>query len=144
MYFDLDNQNRAKYAQLLDYPVVTNLYGESVLEQYNRFKTIRSDVLKALEIARSEGNIGSAQEAKVLLFVKDVNSKAMLTNISKEELSRLFVVSTLSLVDSLEGYETDTTIVKVIKHEGHKCERCWNYVDEVFEVEDSQEQSEKN
>ena len=137
LYFDLDNQNRAKYAQLLDYPVISNLYGESVLEQYNRFKTIRSDVLKALEIARSEGNIGSAQEAKVLLFVKDVNSKAMLTNISKEELSRLFVVSTLSLVDSLEGYETDVTIVKVIKHEGHKCERCWNYVDEVFEVEDS-------
>ncbi|MGM9859076.1 MAG: isoleucine--tRNA ligase [Bacilli bacterium] len=134
--FDLENLNKTKYAQLLDYPVITNAYGEDVLRQYDKFKTVRSDVLKTLEVARSEGNIGSAQEARVLLVVKDSDSKAMLSKVSKEELSRLFVVSTLEIVDSLEGYETDTSIVKVVKHEGHKCERCWNYVDEIFEVED--------
>ena len=96
----------------------------------------RSDVLKGLELSRSAGNIGSAQEAEILLLVKDASAKEMLVKLSKEELSRLFVVSHVKLVEELEGVDTNSTTVKVVKHEGHKCDRCWNYVDEVYEVED--------
>ena len=131
-----EGNDDAKYAQLLDYPITTNEYDESVLAAYETFKEVRSDVLKGLELSRSAGNIGSAQEAEILLLVKDASAKEMLVKLSKEELSRLFVVSHVKLVEELEGVDTNSTTVKVVKHEGHKCDRCWNYVDEVYEVED--------
>ncbi len=122
-----------EYVQLVSYPKVSNLYSHDILDEYQLFLLLRTDVLKALETSRASGLIGSAQEAHVLVSLKDEKLKSLLNKISKEELARLFVVSEIGVVESNDGEDLDVSNVKIIKHTGHRCDRCWNYVDEIHE-----------
>jgi isoleucyl-tRNA synthetase len=56
---------------------------------------------------------------------------------SKEELQLYFVVSKVTLGDENVGTEYENAYVEVKHHEGHKCERCWNYFDELVEHDGS-------
>ena len=123
-----------EYVQLVDYPVVSNEYGKEYLDEYQLFLSLRADVLKALETNRASGLIGSAQEAHIYVSLKDERLVSLLTKISKEELAKLFVVSEISIVEENDGADLEVSNVKVVKHLGHRCDRCWNYVDEVHSV----------
>jgi isoleucyl-tRNA synthetase len=91
---------------------------------------VRSEVLKALEIARNDKKlINSGLEAKVLLNA-DLELKAKLKHYLPQ-LPGLFIVSQVELINAGSGEFKAETVpsleVTVQRADGKKCERCWNY-----------------
>lgn len=121
--------------QLEDYPTPSHEYDESLLKEYALISKLRSEVLKVLETKRQEGVIGSAQEASVILNIKDEATKEAFNKFSKVEQERLFIVSKVELVDEKLANDMELSSIDVKENNGHKCERCWNYVDHVTEVD---------
>ena len=123
---------RVSNVQYLDYPVASEEDNSSLLEEYEKILSLRSDVLKALEEARNNKVIGSAQEALVSLKVIDPEAKKVADKFSLEELANLFVVSEVVLEDSNEQKEYEHSKVGVSHHRGEFCARCWNYSKKAF------------
>ena len=121
--------------QLEDYPTISHEYDESLLKENALISKIRSEVLKVLETKRHEGVIGSAQEASVMLNIKDALTKEAFNKFSIVEQERLFIVSKVELVDEKLANDMELSSIDVKENNGHKCERCWNYVDHVTEVD---------
>jgi len=90
-------------------------------EKWAELIRVRNKVLKALEDARNEKTIGNALEAKVELYASGKLYEFLKDNI--KELPALFIVSQVEVAKA-DGGELK---VKVVKAEGEKCERCWNY-----------------
>ena len=128
---------KKKYLVLEDMVKESHDYDSNLLKEYEQFKEVRALVMKALENARSTGLIGSSLEAKVQLSFKDES----VLNIFNDELwnmELLFIVSKVEILDELEDAEEfNGCKVKVLHHEGKKCERCWAYFDELEEVEEN-------
>lgn len=124
-----------KSVQLESYSQISYEYDEKLLEEYALIYKLRSDVLKALEEARTSGLIGSAQEAHIKLHVTDDNVKKAFKKFSDVEKERLFIVSKVELCDEELLNKFEVSEIEVKKHQGQKCERCWNYVEEIEEVE---------
>jgi isoleucyl-tRNA synthetase len=129
--------HKATRIVLDDMPVRTHEFDESVLKEFDSFKLVRDEVMKALEEARANEVIKSSQEAAVKLNIKDEAAKALYKSFTKEELNLYFIVSSVDLVDEQLEKDYNLTTVSVSHHQGEKCERCWNYFDELFEVEGS-------
>jgi isoleucyl-tRNA synthetase len=86
---------------------------------------VRSKVQAELENKRREKLIGAPLEAKVLI---DANTeKYIFLKTYESDLPGLFIVSQVALneVHHLPHYPDFD--VKVIKADGKKCVRCWNY-----------------
>ena len=131
---------REKNVQFLDYPK-HRIRGDKeakIEAEYQLLKSLRSDVLKSLEEARNNKVIGSSQEAKVeLAIVNDKEAYAkLLEQINAEQLAKIFVVSEVVLKEDLDAPVLDVAKVKVLRHTGHFCERCWNYEDDAVLQED--------
>jgi isoleucyl-tRNA synthetase len=117
--------------------------------QWSKLRQLRNEVNKVMEQARSEKAIGSSLDSKVLLYVSDAelrqkletfNSSDTLSDNYVDELRYLFLASQVELVDSAEAIDranynskTDLVSVGVVKADGHKCDRCWNYSTRVGE-----------
>ena len=86
---------------------------------------VRSDVLKALEVARNEGKIKDNQQAAVILTMSQDDQNALTTLIPN--LAQWMIVSKVTLSVGEPSNE-------VSKAEGHVCPRCWNVVDDVDEA----------
>ena len=125
--------HKEKHIFLEDMPKKSNEYDSSVLEEFNDFKLVRNDVLKGLEDARAEGIIGSSQEAKITFSPK--KAKEAFNKFTKHELNLLFIVSDASISDNEHDKVYENAAVNVLHHDGQKCERCWNYFDELVEVD---------
>ena len=127
---------RKDNVQYLDYPTKKDV-DDKVLEEYEVFKSLRTDVLKALEDARANKVIGSAQEAFVAVYFKDNNSpEAKLFNeLEAKHAASLFVVSEIRAVENA-GNDYESAKIEVKHHTGHFCERCWNYEDDAEVQED--------
>ena len=130
---------RLSSPQLLDFPKESHKYKSVVLTNYELFNKVRTEVLKALEEARSSGIIGSAQEAYVEISFVDKEAEKLFKSFKPELLKTFFVVSTCNIVEKLNiPRSSDTSLIKVSvkRHTGHFCERCWNYEDDALEQED--------
>ena len=130
---------RKNNAQLLDYPKVKGLANRSrLLDEFEQFKALRSDVLKALETKRTEGLIRSNQQALVEVALSEDKNylNDIFAGLDNKEIGKLFVVSELVFKKVNEGLETDSGLIKVSRHPGLFCDRCWNYDDEAKEVEE--------
>lgn len=119
---------------------------------WGKLRQIRTEVNKVLEQARNEKAIGSSLDAKVLLYVSDQDFKKQLESFNPndslkgnqvDELRYLVLASQVELVDSLEAikkadYQSESELVSVgvVKAEGQKCDRCWNYSTKVGEFSD--------
>jgi isoleucyl-tRNA synthetase len=102
----------------------TNLPADK-LPDWELLAKVRTEVLKALEGARTEKIINSGLEAKVLLN-GDLALKAKL----KPYLSMLpglFIVSQVDIPNVGSGGSGASLEVTIQKADGQKCERCWNY-----------------
>jgi isoleucyl-tRNA synthetase len=90
--------------------------------------------------------IGSSLEAKVLLHIdkekwpevrkllESLNPQDSLSGNRVDELRYLFLVSQVEILDSPEAIQnaqyktqTATLLIGVVKADGEKCDRCWNY-----------------
>ncbi|MGM9529443.1 MAG: zinc finger domain-containing protein, partial [Phascolarctobacterium sp.] len=91
------------------------------------------EITKVLELARQAKKIGHSLDAKVELHAEG-EALDILKSVEKD-LATLLIVSQATLVEGVAG-GTDATgredlKVTVLSAEGHKCERCWIYSDEV-------------
>ncbi|MBB6455048.1 isoleucyl-tRNA synthetase [Salirhabdus euzebyi] len=111
--------------QLTDMPKPQSVSGQEELKvKWDHFIEVRDDVLKALEEARNEKVIGKSLEAAVTIVPKDEKTKEVLQSI--EHLHQYLIVSSAEIVtDSNDTKEYDWVHVKVEKHDGEKCQRCW-------------------
>ena len=116
--------------QYYRYPTKSNIYSKDLLDEYSLIKTLRNDVLKALEEKRALGEIKSSLLASVDLEIKDVKIKAIIDTYPHVEVERLFIVSKVVLKDNVEGFKGEVSNSLVSKHTGVRCDRCWNYKDE--------------
>lgn len=113
-------------------------------KDWQAFRTIRQEVNKVLEQARSDKEIGSSLEAKLLLYVADTDLRQKLAAMNPanslndgdrvDELRYLFLTSQVELLDqpdALEGLkyssQADDLGIGVVNADGEKCDRCWNY-----------------
>ena len=118
------------YAQLEDYPSSHQL-NETTLSLYDALLDLRTIALKKLEEARAGGVIGSAQEAKLHLQIGSGPLYNALVKVDALELARYFIVSEVVLTSGA------TTTAAVARHHGQKCQRCWNYYDELAQIDDN-------
>ncbi len=104
---------------------------EAIKNKWSKFMVVRSDILKALEVSKTDGLIKKALEAKIYLCLKDEYKDAV-EGLSEHDLAQLVIASQFELTD--EKYtEGEACYVKVEKYEGCTCPRCWNVVDHVDE-----------
>lgn len=113
-------------------------------EYWTKLREVRAEVNKVLEQARTEKLIGASLEAKVLLYVPDTQLREKLAKMNPsdavgeamhvDELRYLFLASQVELLDSPDAVqnaayhsETEAVSVGIVKAEGEKCDRCWNY-----------------
>ena len=104
--------------------------------KWEYLREVRSEVNKVLESARTGKLIGAPLEAKVLLTVSDPTQKDHLASLG-EELRYLFIVSQSEIVEKLPATdftgEAESLKIAVIKADGDKCPRCWNYSTHIGE-----------
>ena len=118
---------------LTQFPTAQNYENEEELkERWNKFMAVRSDILKALEIAKTSGMIRKALDAKITLCLKPEYADCT-AGLSNHDLAQLVIASQFETVNEPAGDEYDTCWVKVEKFEGHICPRCWNVVEHVDE-----------
>jgi len=117
-----------------------------------KLRELRDDANKVMEKARSDKAIGSSLDAKVLLFILDAEFREQLAAMNPEnalegngvdELRYLFLASQVELVNSSNellaaDYRSESKLagVGIVKAEGQKCDRCWNYSTHVGEFKD--------
>ena len=120
-------------------------------ESWVTLRQARDEVNKVLEKARAKKSIGASLDAKVLLYTPEINNESKLkeqliklnpqdslSGNRVDELRYLFLASQVEIVESLEAIEQanyrndDSNLyhqlgVGVVKADGEKCDRCWNY-----------------
>ena len=100
---------------------------DAFIAKWDRIHEIRTDVQKALELARNEKIIGKPLEAKVTLYA-DGELREFL-EAAKADLPEIFITSAVEIADG-EGEvkgDVEGLSVTISKAEGEKCERCWKY-----------------
>ncbi len=110
---------------------------------WSQLRTLRDEVNKVLEQARADKAIGSSLDAKVMLYVPDLDLRKQLQRMNPtnslegnqvDELRYLLLASQVKLLDSpdiLEGMayqsQSDALGIGVGDAAGEKCDRCWNH-----------------
>jgi len=135
-----DKADRPKSVFLSQIPEPDTSFADAQLaEKWDRLLRERSEVLKALEQARTGGIIGHSLDAKVVFENRDGQASILpsLVQADRTRLQDLLIVSQAN--DSTEsgarvsGSESSydaaliDCLVKVSKADGEKCERCWKY-----------------
>jgi len=108
------------------------------LKNWEDLIEVRSEVLKLLEIARKDKFIGDSLQAKVKLH-SAVKYRELLKKY-QSFLPSLFIVSQVELEENLppEKYfhQAEDLTILVLRADGVKCERCWNYSTDVGKDKD--------
>ncbi|MGJ3252828.1 MAG: isoleucine--tRNA ligase [Elainellaceae cyanobacterium] len=111
-------------------------------QSWRDIRKIRAEVNKVLEKARAEKAIGSSSEAKILLYVPDIELRQQLQAMNPDdslsgnhvdELRYFFLVSQVELLavptnlaDLKYSSQSDELGIGVVDADGQKCDRCWN------------------
>jgi isoleucyl-tRNA synthetase len=113
---------------------------DTLVGRWDRIMKVRSDVSKALELARVAKTIGHSLDAAVT-----INGPGDLETFLKEysdDLSSIFIVSRVGFaaIQPDSGYYKSENIegleILVTAAPGDKCERCWCYSEELGTVEE--------
>jgi len=130
-------EDRAESVHLAVFPVSSDVLGAGAQEHdeqqdkdWATLRSVRDEVLKALEEARNQKLIGTGLEAQVSITMPDPVFSLLKRH--EGQLRYLFIVSAVNLVQG-SGNGTGGVHVEVKKAEGFKCERCWNYSTRVGE-----------
>jgi isoleucyl-tRNA synthetase len=133
-------QSREASVHLATFPTTADILGASVPEQdeaqqkeWQTLRSVRDEVLKALEEARNGKLIGTGLEAQVQLTAADPLYATLKRH--ESQLRYLFIVSAVNLAQGA-GNGTGGVKVEIRKADGKKCDRCWNYSTRVGEDKD--------
>ncbi|WP_125980250.1 isoleucine--tRNA ligase [Loigolactobacillus iwatensis] len=117
-----------EYVQLAEMPEVDHFPNETeLLDRWESFMTVRSDVLKALEEARDAKVIGKSLEAQVTLYPTEP-VKALLNELDAN-IMQILIVSGLEIKGDKSTAPTDAAVfddvaVVVAHAPGEVCPRC--------------------
>jgi len=96
--------------------------------KWDKLLRLRSDVNKALELARAEKTIGKPLDAEITLYIEDAS---ILDGITNQELKTLFIVSAVDIENGAgngyKGNEFQGVHVNVKSSSAPKCARCWTH-----------------
>ncbi|MDS3862397.1 isoleucine--tRNA ligase [Thermosynechococcaceae cyanobacterium BACA0444] len=127
-----------------------NWHDPQLATRWQKLRDIRTEVNKVLEQARADKFIGSPLEAKLLLHIADPESRETLADFNPDSLSGngvdelryLFLTSQVELLDSAIDLselkyqvEAGGLGIGIVKADGEKCDRCWNYSERVGKIE---------
>ena len=130
---------REESVHLALFPNTKNILGANVAEHddanekdWQSLRSIRDEVLKALEEARNAKLIGTGLEAQVHLTAPDPLYATLKRH--EAQLRYLFIVSAVEIrpAASSDGAAGGVK-VEIKKADGQKCDRCWNYSTHVGE-----------
>jgi isoleucyl-tRNA synthetase len=120
VYLNLPGEKKKESVFLTSIPKVRSEWINIELEEkWRKILELRGQVTKKIEQLRQDKVLGASLEAKVILKLAPDLFKLFQPMTS--DLPMIFIVSQVELS---EKAETEITIVKA---EGIKCERCWNY-----------------
>ena len=112
--------NKVGSVHLADWPKVENCLIDADLEAgWQALINLREEVLNALEEKRIVKLIGSPLEAKVIIAA--AREEYEFLNKYLADLRYIFIVSQVELIKG------DKLNIRVIKADGKKCSRCWNW-----------------
>ncbi len=119
--------------QLSSWPQVNEKYVNTELsDKWEKIFELRSDVSKALEIARANKTIGHSLNAKVTLYADGENLEFIKS--IENDLVTIFIVSAVDIKNlsdapatAQKGEEMPEVKVYVEQAPGDKCERCWMF-----------------
>ena len=94
---------------------------EQLLADWDNIRTLRAEVLKAIESERAAGHLGSSLQAEVTIRIGG-SAHALLARLG-EDLKFVLIVSRATL----EVGESSTPIITVTPSQHTKCERCWHW-----------------
>jgi isoleucyl-tRNA synthetase len=130
--------SRPASVHLAKFPEAKDVLGEGVpaedarqQEDWAKLLTVRDQVLKALEEARNQKQIGKSLEAQVKLTASDPFYPVL--ERYKPDLRYAFIVSQVDLERGPARNGSGHLAVEVAKAAGKECERCWNYSTRVGE-----------
>ncbi len=105
-------------------------YDREMMEKWEQLIRVRSEITKALEIARREKVIGHSLEAEVLL--RSEGDLKKFVESEWETVKEISIISKLSRFDDkkdegilFESEEMEGLKIRVVAAPGEKCERCW-------------------
>ena len=130
--------DRPESVHLARFPVAAEILGDPSVpeidskssEEWASLRSVRDEVLKALEEARNNKLIGTGLEAQVAITASDPVFSLLQRHAG--QLRYLFIVSAVTLTQG-SGNGTGGVHLEVKKADGMKCERCWNYSTHVGE-----------
>lgn len=126
--------------QVADWPKPTSQWADAGLgKRWETLLGVREEVVRVLERYRREKMIGGSLEAGVELWADD--SIYSLLADYRDQLADLFIVSRICLHRGLDGASAETITgqqlslkIAVVKASGHKCPRCWRYIESPQEL----------
>src|SRR3954469_973905 len=125
-------EGRPASVHLAKFPESKDVLGDGVPEQDSRQQedwaqllAVRDQVLKSLEEARNQKQIGKSLEAQVKVTASDPAYSVL--ERYKPDLRYAFIVSQVELERGPSRNDTGHLAVEVAKAAGTECERCWNY-----------------
>lgn len=124
VYTALPLKEHLKSVALESYPDISGI-DEELSKDYRKLFELRAHVNSVVEPVRQSGVIGSNGDASVTYVPVDEEERKLILALGEEEVSRVLNLSSFHL-----GNENSC-----IKHEGEKCERCWNHFDHLEEVD---------
>jgi isoleucyl-tRNA synthetase len=98
---------------------------DGLAQEWERLLGARDEVMRALEAARKEKRIGSAQEAAVVIQAASPEFEFLAGH--REDLETICIVSHLTVQRAEGGAAGQGLSVSVDRAAGQKCQRCWNY-----------------
>ena len=118
---------------LNDFPEASGKVDNDFIARWEKIHTIRDDVKKALEVARTAKVIGASLEGAVTVYATG-DSLAFLKS-CEDILATVFIVSSVEIVEGEGGeHKGDSGIGVTVAHaKGEKCERCWSFSETVGE-----------
>ena len=127
--FQIINQDKNSSIHLQLFPKIPASWeNKKLYEKWLKFKTIRKVVNAAIEVKRSDKEIGSSLEADVEVYLKEDALKIL----KDLDLAENFITSKAvakKLIENDDNLfkldEEENISVSVKKAEGKKCTRCW-------------------
>ena len=127
-----DYEGKEESIHMTLFPDVNPEYvNKDIGERWKTLVDLKSEVSKAIEIARQKKIVGHSLDSRVDIFAPE-KLRALFENYHKD-IKSLFIVSGVNILEEdkienpYESTEFEGLKIGVAKALGQKCERCWNY-----------------
>ncbi len=145
VYLDYFAQDESDSVHLQEWPQADPQWiNAGLTADMDKIMDARDVVLKALDMVRNAGTIGTSLAAKVFIKVKNAELRTLLEKY-KDHLRYFFIVSQVEMQDELSvvTFENEDLSVQAVNADGEKCARCWNFSTRVGENKEHPELCER-